>query len=968
MSKIIASTYEIIGNIGIGGGGNVYLANHIRLNKKVVLKADRRKLATRPEALRREVDTLKDLRHTYIPQVYDFFDEGGIVYTVMDYIEGESLDKPLKRGEKFSQPQIVQWARELLEALCYLHSPTHGTPPRGFTHSDIKPSNVMRTPYGSICLIDFNIALALGEDNVIGKTDGYSSPEHYGLDYSTSGDADISDNTTASNTTALSATASNATASNATASFQKPDGEAASLVKPMEETEYIGLTEDAQAVSSTVSPAASSVASSGASSVASTGASSVASSSRKAIVPDARSDIYSVGALLYHLLSGSRPAKNAMDVAPLPSDGFNPQIVRIIAKAMNPNPNLRYQTAEDMLQAFDSLWVSDPRMARLKRSRLIAGIALAALLAAGAFTSFVGLARIGKDNEALAYAEYSKTALAEGDQLLALDYALEALPPRGSIFAPPHMAKAKEALADALGVYDLSDGYKPFNTLEFPSEVIKLAISPSEKYAAAMSLGVLVIFDIDSGEKLAELPTVDSALADVAFIGDGKAVFAGMDGLTAYDIAARQPLWTGRLATAISVSADGSRIAAVYRDEDTATVYGADGKAQGSVPFGGRHLSVLANDRLADPKDSVLSLNKDGTLLAVSFSDGGLSIFDLRDRENDIDIYDGSGYSHFEGGFSGKYFVFSATSGEESVFAAIDTVELEQTDSLAAPERIGVAADESGVYLAYRDKRVKYDPATYAETAPGDGREPPVYSFEHSIDSPVVKISKLESNAGKEILRYDSFYAHDEARVSADGETSMLFSIYGFRIYNAGGELVAEAKLEEPGTIYDQQYRRDGGQPYLEVTYYSGAVRKYSAVDGRLLAEEQTAPPDESLYEEYYTDTLRIASPLHGAPAAYDLKSGKLVRELEKDAYLAYATQCGENGEYVVAEYISAADGSRYGMLIDGKTCETLARLPNLCDVVGDRLVFDISPGSLRETRIFQIKELVQQAHERIRG
>ena len=90
MPEIIASTYEIIQRIGSGGGGVVYLANHLRLNKQVVLKADKRKITTRPELLRREVDVLKDLSHPYIPQVYDFFAEGDIVYTVMDFVDGET--------------------------------------------------------------------------------------------------------------------------------------------------------------------------------------------------------------------------------------------------------------------------------------------------------------------------------------------------------------------------------------------------------------------------------------------------------------------------------------------------------------------------------------------------------------------------------------------------------------------------------------------------------------------------------------------------------------------------------------------------------------------------------------------------------------------------------------------------------------------------------------------------------------
>ena len=184
MSEIIASTYKLLEKTGAGGGGIVYCAEHLRLGKKVILKADKRKITTRADLLRREVDVLKNLSHPYIPQVYDFFVEGESVYTVMDYIEGESLDKPLKRGETYPQPVVIKWAKQLLKALCYLHSPIHGTPPKGYVHSDIKPANLMRRPNNDICLIDFNIALALGEENVIGRSAGYASPEHYGLDFS----------------------------------------------------------------------------------------------------------------------------------------------------------------------------------------------------------------------------------------------------------------------------------------------------------------------------------------------------------------------------------------------------------------------------------------------------------------------------------------------------------------------------------------------------------------------------------------------------------------------------------------------------------------------------------------------------------------------------------------------------------------------------------------------------------------
>jgi len=80
-SVIIAGIYELEKKIGAGGGGIVYLGRHTRLNKQVVLKADKRKLSAGEEKLRHEVDLLKDLSHTYIPQVYDFVQVKDMVYT-----------------------------------------------------------------------------------------------------------------------------------------------------------------------------------------------------------------------------------------------------------------------------------------------------------------------------------------------------------------------------------------------------------------------------------------------------------------------------------------------------------------------------------------------------------------------------------------------------------------------------------------------------------------------------------------------------------------------------------------------------------------------------------------------------------------------------------------------------------------------------------------------------------------------
>ena len=165
--------YNIESVLGAGSGGVVYKAWHNRLQKYVALKL----VKTKHEASRTEVDMLKNLKHDCLPQVYDFISADGRVFTVMEFIPGSSLSALLSGGRRFPQKQVIQWARELSGALAYLHG---RQPP--ILHSDIKPANIMLMPEGGVCLIDFNVSLALDGTNIegIGRTSGYASPEQYG--------------------------------------------------------------------------------------------------------------------------------------------------------------------------------------------------------------------------------------------------------------------------------------------------------------------------------------------------------------------------------------------------------------------------------------------------------------------------------------------------------------------------------------------------------------------------------------------------------------------------------------------------------------------------------------------------------------------------------------------------------------------------------------------------------------------
>ena len=161
--------------LGSGGGGTVYKAYHERLQKYVVVKEIKERVKGILES-RAEADILKELKHANLPQVYDFLEINGEIYTVMDFVPGESLDKALDHNGPFDSKTVYKWALQLADALKYLHSQN---PP--VIHSDIKPANVMLTPKGDICLIDFNISLAFDEGMLTSAviSGGYSPPEQH---------------------------------------------------------------------------------------------------------------------------------------------------------------------------------------------------------------------------------------------------------------------------------------------------------------------------------------------------------------------------------------------------------------------------------------------------------------------------------------------------------------------------------------------------------------------------------------------------------------------------------------------------------------------------------------------------------------------------------------------------------------------------------------------------------------------
>lgn len=176
--------YEILDKIGAGAQSLVYRARHINLEKDVVVKEIKRKNTSSDDrlmkSLKKESDILKDLEHPCLPRIYDILEEkdstGKInsIYIVMDYIDGQTLDKVVTKNIKLNAQNVIEWAKQLSDVLYYIH-----TRPNPILHRDLKPSNIMITSEGRIKLIDFGIAsMEDSEDHSKGgMTASYASPE-----------------------------------------------------------------------------------------------------------------------------------------------------------------------------------------------------------------------------------------------------------------------------------------------------------------------------------------------------------------------------------------------------------------------------------------------------------------------------------------------------------------------------------------------------------------------------------------------------------------------------------------------------------------------------------------------------------------------------------------------------------------------------------------------------------------------
>ena len=168
--------YTILGLLGKGGFGRVYLGHDDDLNRPVAIKVPRPERVSQPEdieAYLNEARILASLDHSHIVPVYDVGrTDDGLCFVVSKLIEGSDLAKKIKEGRPAFH-ESAGLVATIAEALHYAHT-------RGVVHRDVKPANILIDVSGKAFVADFGLALKdedFGTSGGIGGTPAYMSPE-----------------------------------------------------------------------------------------------------------------------------------------------------------------------------------------------------------------------------------------------------------------------------------------------------------------------------------------------------------------------------------------------------------------------------------------------------------------------------------------------------------------------------------------------------------------------------------------------------------------------------------------------------------------------------------------------------------------------------------------------------------------------------------------------------------------------
>ena len=155
--------YEILGQIGVGGMGEVYRATDTRLKRQVALKVLPAAVTADPDRLarfQREAEVLASLNHPNIAGLHGIEESGGIKALVMELVEGPTLADRIAQGP-IPIEEALPIARQIAEALAAAHD-------QNIIHRDLKPANVKVRPDGTVKVLDFGLAKAMDQGSGIG--------------------------------------------------------------------------------------------------------------------------------------------------------------------------------------------------------------------------------------------------------------------------------------------------------------------------------------------------------------------------------------------------------------------------------------------------------------------------------------------------------------------------------------------------------------------------------------------------------------------------------------------------------------------------------------------------------------------------------------------------------------------------------------------------------------------------------
>lgn len=182
IGQTLSGRYKIEAMLGQGGMSAVYKATDPNLKRVVAIKLIHPHLSSDASFVQRfesEAAAVASLRHSNIVQVYDFNNDNGTYYMVLEFIAGETLQDRMKRlvdsGRQLSLDEVLKFGSNIADAVGYANE-------RGIVHRDIKPANIMLDVHGQAILMDFGIVKIMGGEShtttgALVGTARYMSPE-----------------------------------------------------------------------------------------------------------------------------------------------------------------------------------------------------------------------------------------------------------------------------------------------------------------------------------------------------------------------------------------------------------------------------------------------------------------------------------------------------------------------------------------------------------------------------------------------------------------------------------------------------------------------------------------------------------------------------------------------------------------------------------------------------------------------